>query len=175
MKSIKITISLFLVILLLGLAGCKKDWLNEQPLTELSDGSFWKTETDALLALTGIYPKTIGKWINSELWGSEQEYILASTDDACVKEGSPVSPELGTFQFPSDENVIGPFWRASYKGIFRANIFLANIDKVNMDDTRKAQFIAEAKIYESRRIFLAAAMVWRGSFDHEAINYYGSQ
>ena len=153
MKSIKIVISLFLVILLMGLTECQKDWLDEQPLSSLSDASFWKSESDALLALTGIYPKTVGKWLASELYGDEMEYILSSTDDACVKEGSPGTPELGQFQYPSDGNVIGPYYRAAYKGIFRANVFLANIDKVTMDATKKAQFVAEARFMRANEYF----------------------
>ena len=60
MKSIRIIISLFLGILLMELTGCQKDWLTEQPLSQLSNASFWKSESDAMLALTGLYKYGVG-------------------------------------------------------------------------------------------------------------------
>ena len=148
MKSIKNIISLFVGILLIGLTGCNKNWLEEQPLTELSNASFWKTESDALLALTGIYPVSIGKY-----YGDAMMYILFSTDDARFKIGGGVDPEVGQFELPSDDNVVLPMWRMSYNAIYRANYFLANIDNVNMDAAKKAQFIAEAKFLRANEYF----------------------
>ena len=58
------------------------------------------------------------------LWDSMM-YILFSTDDAAVKEGSAGTPNVGQFQIPSDQNVIGPSWTSAIKAIYRANVFFS--------------------------------------------------
>jgi hypothetical protein len=147
MKSIKKLISLLLGILLMVLTGCKKDWLDEQPLTQLSTGSFWKTESDALMALTGIYPVSISR-INMST-----EYILWSTDDARYKTGGEGSAYAGQWEKPEDTYLILGWWTSAYQSIYRVNVFLANIENVNMDATKKAQYIAEAKFLRANEYF----------------------
>jgi len=148
MKPIKKIICLSTGILFMFLTGCQKDWLEVQPLTALSGPSFWKTESDAMLALTGLYPVSIGKY-----YGDAMGWILFSTDDARFKIGGTGGPEVGQFEFPGDPDVIQPMWIMSYKAIYRANFFLENIDKVDMDAAKKAQFIAEAKFIRANEYF----------------------
>jgi hypothetical protein len=150
MDSIKKIIISFLSFgtLLMGLTECQKDWLGVQPLTQLSEGSFWKTESDAMLALTGLYPVSIGKY-----YGDSMGWILFSTDDARYKTGGAGGPEVGQFELSSDPYVIQPMWTMAYRAIYRANYFLANIDKVNMNDSLKAQFTAEAKFIRANEYF----------------------
>jgi hypothetical protein len=149
MKSIINKISLFLSILLMALTGCQRNWLNEQPLTALSDASFWKTESDVKLALTGLY--------QASNFGSNESYnnlvsLLSATDDSEYKDAALGTALSGYFQKPSDA-LIQNSWNSAYKSIYRVNYFLANIDKVNLDASKKVQYVAEAKFIRANEYF----------------------
>ena len=59
----------------------------------------------------------------------------------------------GQILFSYDTPVILDSWKKCYKGIYMVNTFLANIEKVTMDATKKAQFIAEAKFIRAYQYF----------------------
>jgi hypothetical protein len=149
MKSIRKILSLFFGILLIGLTGCQKNWLDEQPLTELSEASFWKTENDVKLALTGLYQASS---IGNNTYSDFLVCLLSATDDSEYKDAALGTAYSGYFQIPTDPTIQEP-WSIGYKSIYRVNYFLANIDKVNMDATKKAQFIAEARFIRANEYF----------------------
>ncbi|MGS0525261.1 hypothetical protein ACU8V7_08815 [Zobellia nedashkovskayae] len=53
MKHILVIIGL--IFILFGQTSCESDFLDKQPSSQLSSESFWKTEQDVELALTGVY------------------------------------------------------------------------------------------------------------------------
>jgi starch-binding outer membrane protein, SusD/RagB family len=146
MKSIMKIIFPCLVILTAVLTSCKKNWLDEQPLTQLSQGSFWKTASDAQLALTGVYKNGIENLSSDWIM-----YLESSTDDSRFKLAT--QPGEGLFELPSDGNVVKPNWVHSYLVINRCNVFLANIDNVDMDAATKSQYIAEVKFIRANAYF----------------------
>ena len=171
MKSIINKISLFWGILLMVLTGCQRNWLNEQPLTALSDASFWKTESDVKLALTGLYQASS---FGSNESNNNLVSLLSATDDSEYKDAALGTALSGYFQKPSDP-LIQNSWNRAYTSIYRVNYFLANIDNVNLDVSKKAQFIAEAKFIRANEYFWMLQWWGRGSISHKDINYFGSQ
>ncbi|MCF8453791.1 MAG: RagB/SusD family nutrient uptake outer membrane protein [Pedobacter sp.] len=144
-------VSICILISIVSLSGCQKDLLDQQPLTELSEGSFWNTEGDVMLALTGIYNgSSVGSGNNS---GNELLILSSMTDDSDYK-NSKIGLIYSGYLVSSDSQVAGSIWTRGYRTIFKANYFLANIDKVTMDAAKKAQVIAEAK-------FLRAYEYWQ--------------
>ena len=154
MKSKMKIIYLILVILLIDLSGCKKDWLDEQPLTQISQSSFWKTESDALLALTGLY--RVGILSMNVTWNL---YMLSATDDTRFPLNTDAG--VGKFELPNDGSVISLVWKSSTLAIYRSNVFLANIDNVVMDANKKAQYIAEARFMRAN-IYFWMLQFWGG-------------
>ena len=151
-------ISLFLVILLLAQTGCQKDWLNEQPLDQLSEASFWKTESDAMLSLTGLYQ---GSSIGENAYNNFLLCLSSATDDSGYKNGSLSSVYSGYFLYTTETQIVLGRWQKAYTSIYRCNYFLANIDKVNMDDNKKKQIIAEARFLRAYEYFWTAQW-WGG-------------
>ncbi|WP_276347686.1 RagB/SusD family nutrient uptake outer membrane protein [Daejeonella sp. JGW-45] len=144
-------VSAGILISIVSLSGCQKDLLDQQPLTDLSEGAFWNSEGDALLALTGMYNgSSVGTGNNN---GNELLILSSMTDDSDYK-NSKVGLIYSGYVVSSDAQVAGSIWTRGYRTIFKANYFLANIDKVTMDATKKAQLIAEAK-------FLRAYEYWQ--------------
>lgn len=141
MNLIKKTYVVIAILMVPILSGCGTDWLDEQPLESLSAASFWNNQEDALLALTGIY-RTGNVGNNS--YNNDNLCMTSATDDSGYKHGTVDNFYSGYFR-SSDTQLIQATWNRAYMAIFRANYFLENIEKVQMDATKKAEIIAEAK------------------------------
>ncbi len=151
MKTFKNRFSLTVlsVIMVFVLPGCSDEWLDEQPLTQLSESSFWASEGDAKLALTGVYN---GSTIGLNSYNNEFLILASHTDDSGYKAGAKGVIYSG-YLVPGDDQVVNSIWQRAYRTIFKANYFLENIDKVNMDAARKAQFIAEVRFLRAYEYF----------------------
>jgi hypothetical protein len=135
----------------LMLAGCKKDYFDKQPLDAISDATFWKTEKDATLALTGCYNIGAG-WTGETFWmprsllhldlmaglGSEKELIPDHVTDGTLT---------------SAYWVTGAYWASSYKKIATCNSFLDHIGSISMNDAKKAMITAEVRTLRAYEFF----------------------
>lgn len=139
--------SISLLILLLGLSGCDKEWLNEDPLASLSSSAFWKSKNDALLALHGIYQYD---WSSNDI--SPARAFVWNTDEGRFKTGIGTWT-AGQFYDPSETVVVKPLWTNAYRTIYRCNWFLENIENVDMETELKAQYIAEARAIRAHQYF----------------------
>lgn len=106
---------------LLVLSSCKKDLLDTTPNDRLSENIFWKTKTDAELAINSLY---------RDLDGTNIFSFDAFTDIAHVNQpfNTDAYIELGTYDASSSR--ILAEWTNAFTGIAAANYFLANVDKV---------------------------------------------
>lgn len=136
------------VLVLIGQTGCQ-DWLDEQPLVQLSEGSFWNSEGDAKLALTGIYN---GSNVGDNSYNNELLILSSATDDSSYKFGSVGNIYSGYLR-AADSQVVLVIWQRAYRTIFKANYFLENIDGVEMDPELKAMYIAEARFLRAYEYF----------------------
>ncbi len=127
--------------LLMGQTACQQDWLDEQPLAQLSESTFWNSESDALLALTGIYN---GSNVGHNTYTNELLIMASFTDDSSYK-GAGVGVIYSGYLRPADTQVVRAIWQRAYRTIFKANYFLENIGRVQMDEALKAQMTAEAR------------------------------
>jgi hypothetical protein len=143
-----------LLISVLGQIGCKKDFLNQQPLADLSESTFWHSQSDALLALTGIYA---GSDAGDNSYTNDDLILGSDTDDSGYKNGG-VGVIYSGYLLPSDAQVVGSTWTKAYTTIFRSNYFLENIDKVSMDGTLKAGYIAEARFLRAYEYFYLSVL-----------------
>ncbi|HSI77630.1 MAG TPA: RagB/SusD family nutrient uptake outer membrane protein [Lunatimonas sp.] len=136
------------ILILMGQTGCQ-DWLDEQPLVQLSEGSFWNSESDGLLALTGIYN---GSNVGINAYTNELLILSSATDDSSYKFGAVGNIYSGYLR-AADTQVVLAIWQRAYRTIFKVNYFLENIDRVEMDSALKAQWIAEAKFLRAYEYF----------------------
>jgi len=137
--------------------------LNLSPTTAYAGDAFWSNQTNAMIALAGVYRGQIP--INntnspdmSDIWSySGMAYFDLCTDNGYDRRGNNTGQSnimnLTNGLLTADNAVVGNIWTSSYFRINAANTFLANIDKVSMDDATKARMIAEVR-------FLRAAMLF---------------
>lgn len=146
-----------MIVFIIG--GCKKELLDTQPDYKYNEGNFWKSAAAAEAALSGCYnPLTKEGLFGGDatpLWeetASPNAYNYSnSMGFNLIAEGRQQS---------SNGGIIQKRWHDSYTGIGRCNTFLANVDKVDMNESTRMRMKGEAK-------FL------RGLYYFMLENYYG--
>ncbi|CAH0312553.1 SusD-like protein BACOVA_02651 [Pedobacter sp. Bi27] len=132
-------------------AGCKKDLLDTQPLSSISDATFWKTAGDATLALNGVYDSGAG-FTGYNFWAATSMVNLdLMAGNGSEKESIPDNFTNGTLN--STYSFVGSYYSQAYSQIGRCNNFLANIGLVSMDAAQKAVMIGEVKTIRAYNYF----------------------
>lgn len=142
------------VMLVVALTSCSDEWLDEQPLSQLSESSFWTSEKDALLALTGVYR---GGNVGSNAYSNELLIMASHTDDSGYKHGN-IGVIYSGYLNAGDAQVVQSIWQRAYTTIFKANYFLANVDKVEFDAAKKAEFTAEVRFLRAYEYFYLSVL-----------------
>jgi hypothetical protein len=143
-----------LVIFALLLSSCGKDFLERQPLSDLTQNNFYKTEKDMEEAVLAVYSVLQGP----RFYGFAYYQVMEmSSDDITTKlatdphddfQWSPIRGAAGTVIFED-------LWALYYEGIYRANLVLNNIDKseITMSASSRASKKAQA-------LFLRGVFYW---------------
>jgi hypothetical protein len=148
---------LALALLLVAAPACT-DLLTEQPKDRIASDAFFQTAADAKAAIAATYrPLSTGS-----LWGTNLQWALnAATDESRVgpEEENPNIVALTqlswttTNPYIAGSNASGGAWGGLYQMITRANLVLARVPDITMDDTQKSQILAEAKFLRALGYF----------------------
>lgn len=135
-----------------GLAGCES--LDKDPLDSLSKGTFWKTESDAVLGLTGVY-KVVGgtQQGNYDLWSQLAcLYLFEATTDNGFEKDNQVT-DFNNGSLASTYGPVKALWGNTYTQISRCNNFIDNIDAVQMNPNELAEMKAEVRVIRAYDYF----------------------
>ena len=164
MKNIKFKVVHFWAAVFLAasctalISGCQKSLLDKNPLDQLSTATFWKSESDALLALTGVY--NTGSSYESgpqyDLWKPDTYIRLLdlTTDNGYEKDN--MVGDLNNGNRTATYSPVQILWQTSYQKIARCNNFLENINAVPMDTVTKAAMKAEIRTIRAYDYFYLA-------------------
>lgn len=156
MKKIQyITFFIFTVILV----SCNNKFLTVAPLDALTDLTFWKTETDATMALNGCYLN----WeqytnIGMDDGGSDNAWAKSYTPEIFGNGTATAANSGGGAWVDSENKTRGNYSYASfqwyaYTQIYKYNDFLANIDNVTMNADTKTRYKAEVRFLRAYDYF----------------------
>jgi hypothetical protein len=141
----RFNINTCILLSLLMLAGCSKNFLNETPTAHQSTSNYYQTATDARRAVDAAY-----RMLRDQGFGGYSPTAFGDimSDDA-AKGGGGASDQgdiqqLKLFEAKSNNGYLENAWRDNYKGIYLANIVLANVPPINMDASDKAEILSEA-------------------------------
>lgn len=141
--------SIYFALTMILFTACS-ELLDKDPLTQLSTGTFWKTEQDVQAALTATYST-----YRTSIFGSARGANGVSFDIESLSDNALITSSFGGYQTimqgginPSTGGAISQFWSDSYNGIAKCNYFLDNID-------RTKDFLTEANYtkYKSEALF----------------------
>ncbi len=123
--------------------GCH-NFLDENLQGVFSSATFYQTQSDALVALTGVY--NVAAFVNTknQLW----VFGDVASDDA-VKGGLAGDQSdiqyIDQFSYVRTNTVLSNVWQYYYEGISRANYVLYYVPRINMDNSIKNRIMGEAK------------------------------
>lgn len=156
MKTRKITLTILLGTLLLGLGSCSK-FLEENPKHVVNINNYYKTEQDAVSAVNAIYA-----YLNSISTGSTAGVYhstfwvaagLASDELVNNQLGTPQFDQLGTFTYGPQNAGLLEIWQMHYKTITLANVAIERIPLIEMNSTLRNRLVGEAKFIRALMYF----------------------
>lgn len=126
------------------LSSCE-DFLTKNPPDKISIQTFWKTEADADMALTGIYSRLLCNTFDTNQldWdGLSDDFFLFGTY------GRIDNIAKGIVE-PTTGGVVESIYRDAYRGVSSCNVFLDNVDRAPVSEERKNVLRAEALFLRS--------------------------
>lgn len=131
--------------LFFGSTACSEDFLNVPSDGRQTESNYYKTESEAFSALVAVYDalrKNTGSFDNILTMmnaGSDDNWAGGGGETDGVSIHSFANYSISQF------TIHRSYWSDHYQGIFRANILLTKLPDVDMSDSKKALFAAEAK------------------------------
>jgi hypothetical protein len=154
----RIRISIITTVLLAGALTSCDDFLTTQPETFISVDQLFVSQKEANFALSGIY----NELNNSSLYGrSLIQELDVFCNDLCFGSSSAGPSGVAAFAHSAADVTLTNTWRYLYEGIDRANVFIANVNKVpdfKTDSTRQ-MMLAQAKFLRAL-FYLNLAQNW---------------
>ncbi|HMI03568.1 MAG TPA: RagB/SusD family nutrient uptake outer membrane protein [Pedobacter sp.] len=160
---------IILISISIFFCGCKK-FLEENPYSVLSTNNFYKTATDAELAITGLYDilnaQSIQGQTNHPLWGKGMQYLTNSGVDEVTANTNTLASDpnalaLWNHTYTAENPNIWNIYFAFYAGINRANFIIERVPAISMDEERKKQIVAEA-YYMRGMFYFYLGWLWGG-------------
>lgn len=136
-------------ILLISIAGCKKDFLEHNPIGTLSEQTL-ETKDGINKLLIGAYYNLRGD-VTNWIYGNNSNWTFSNNASHEMVRGATSNSDLGSFERMINMNAqnqeIGYKWRGNYDGIQRANDVLRLLAKMPsgvLTDNESLQIKAEA-------------------------------
>jgi hypothetical protein len=144
MKKNIVYLGLVLMMLFLS-AGCKK-FITKNIVGQYPEIEFYKTEQQALLALTAAYePLSFAHANNNRLW----VFGDVASDDSENPIDQPDISLVDQLNINANNGNLEIMWGLLYEGITRCNIVLKKVPPIDMDKSLQSRILAEAKFLRS--------------------------
>lgn len=138
---------LSLLIIIGALSGCSKDFLETKDPNQITNDSYWTSESDVEFAIYGCYDALQ----QDGLYGGGP-YAPNFRDHDCLSDNAYNAWGWNGLKFiadgsiTSDHAVLLRYWNSNYRGIARVNQVIKNVPNIEvLDDEVKNSYIAEAK------------------------------
>jgi starch-binding outer membrane protein, SusD/RagB family len=145
------TYKILAAVAFLATMSCSDDFLEKEPLTEKTVETFYRTPQDALEGLVAAY---------DVLQSGDYGHILMVSEIASDNTfgGGGKGDGFGHNYwdwFRSENDLNANAWKKYYAGIYRSNVILANLDKVDWgtDANLKTQYESEARFLRAYYYF----------------------
>jgi hypothetical protein len=145
----KATISKYIVCILLltAAASCKKSFLELSPISNANVNDFYKTAADINNAVMAAY--SIHKKIYTDNFASQSILDEVRSDNTTMVQ----LDVLDRFIRDTGKEWYGWSWDKCYRAIYMCNLVLEKAEPVDMDETLKNQYDAEARFLRAITYF----------------------
>jgi len=148
------------VVVMITMASCKDEFLSQTPTDVLTDANFFRTESDAQSALTGVYAQlqsesTYGNVVDA----ANLDWTMSG--DLYEQDQNTPRVQLEMLSLPADNLYIGQMYTALFQGVSRANVVIERVGQMN---TLAPQV---------KSLILAQAKFLRALYYYKLVNYFG--
>lgn len=145
------------LVMLTSVVSCDEK-LEQFPTNAFASGTFWNSESNALIALTGMYRGNINygtQVVPSDWWTyCGIVFLEFATDNAYDRRGdNSTYNRLTDGTLLPNNNVVNGYWQGSYRRIAITNDFLENIDNVAMPEEKRERMKSEARFLRATQYF----------------------
>lgn len=144
----KIKFVIAFALMAIVLPSCN-DFLVEDPTDRIAISNYYKTEEDAVSAVNAIYAHlnaqssdTFGGVYHSNFWIMVG---LASDEMLNNHVGNAGADQLSNFTYSPQNDIVLDVWKQHYKAITLANIAIARVPLIDMNETLRTRLTNEAK------------------------------
>lgn len=138
-----------LIILGLFTISCNSEFLERDPLDQVTENSFYKTAEDARRAIMGSYSA-----LQSIDWHGKCWMITEIPSDNTTTGGNdPDFSPIDNFTVSADNGPILEYWREHFKLVTLANQVLKHIPNIEMDEEIKKSILGEARFLRAYAYF----------------------
>lgn len=152
--------SIILVGMLFLISSCGADFLDKQPLGELTSGTFFQTPEHAVLATNAVYAHLRDWQVHVFSFIGVTDIISDDADKGSTPNDAAFLREIDEFTFDAGNTAPTGVWTGYYRGIYRANVALLNIPDIDMDEELKARLLGECRFL--RAYFYFNLVRWFG-------------
>ncbi|MCL4639352.1 MULTISPECIES: RagB/SusD family nutrient uptake outer membrane protein [Olivibacter] len=131
--------ALIYVLTVLLLAGCKKDFLERDPLDELTNNDYWTSENNVRTFSYGFYERYFRGYGRGNTWG---DYF---SGESLNDDFANTAPAQFVQIVPS--SAADALW--TFEWVRRANVMLAGIPQVPMDEEAKNHWTGIARFFRA--------------------------
>ncbi|HVW58972.1 MAG TPA: RagB/SusD family nutrient uptake outer membrane protein [Puia sp.] len=145
---------IFIFLLLAGLGGCSKSFVEQKNPNGVVVDNAYKTEADVTNGIYGVYQSLrssncVGE--GAQLWTDDRADDINTTDNQS-NNGEPF--QFTAFALVPSNSYLMQHWTALYTPIYRANIILSFIDSITFANAAtKAQYKGELKFIRAFMYF----------------------
>lgn len=133
---------ILLLVTAMSFTACKK-FLDTKPTDNFAPENYYSTEAELNTALIGVYDP-----ISTEILYGNRMFtdFNCTTDESYYDRATPgvAGQGLQTYTHNFTNQFINDMWASLYRGIERANLLIANINKPSMDEAKRKEILAQA-------------------------------
>ncbi len=139
---------LLAILLIASLVSCS-GFLDREPLDQITQGNFYKTQSDANLGVIAMYSVIQGiNW-----YGKSWMITEIPSDNTTTGGNDPDFSPIDNFTISPDNGPLTEFWTERYKLITLANQVLHFVPDITMEADLKASYLAEARFLRAFAYF----------------------
>lgn len=138
-------LKIYAVIIMVLASSCSEDFLDRKPKGLLTYDTFFQTEEHAIQATNAVY-NNFRSWEYTGLpYLGATDIISDDADKGSTANDALYLLDVDDFHADATNTVYSSMWKGHYQTIFRANLAIENIPKIEMSDALKQRLIAESR------------------------------
>src|SRR5687767_11287912 len=142
-----------LAVILVSASSCKKDFLEKEPISDLTTGNFYKNANDAEAGLAAAYDALQQEYY---IWDYQTNSDTRS-DNTYAGGDNPTNFQIDRFQVTAVNSNVERDWNMLYNAVMRANAVIDNVPNIEdlkwSGNNRKQEIIAEARFLRALHYF----------------------